>query len=36
MRQMGECAKADYRARFITNWSYPSLFGERRRAARPA
>lgn len=36
MRQMGECAKADYRARFIANWSYPSLFGERRRAARPA
>jgi len=36
MRQMGECAKADYRARFVTNWSYPSLFGERRRAARPA
>jgi hypothetical protein len=36
MRQMGECAKADYRARFIADWSYPSLFGERRRAARPA
>lgn len=36
MRQMGECAKADYRARFVAHWSYPSLFGERRRAARAA
>lgn len=36
MRQMGECAKADYRARFVADWSYPSLFGERRRAARAA
>lgn len=34
MRQMGECAKADYQARFVAHWSYPSLFGERRRAAR--
>jgi glycosyltransferase involved in cell wall biosynthesis len=34
MRQMGECAKADYRARFISDWSYQSLFGERRRSAR--
>ena len=34
MRQMGECAKADYRARFLAHWSYPRLFGERRRAAR--
>jgi glycosyltransferase involved in cell wall biosynthesis len=34
MRQMGECAKADYLARFIRHWSYPSLFGERRRSAR--
>jgi glycosyltransferase involved in cell wall biosynthesis len=34
MRQMGECAKADYQARFAAYWSYPSLFGERRRAAR--
>jgi glycosyltransferase involved in cell wall biosynthesis len=34
MRQMGECAKADYRARFIADFSYPRLFGERRRAAR--
>jgi glycosyltransferase involved in cell wall biosynthesis len=34
MRQMGECAKADYRARFVADFSYPRLFGERRRAAR--
>lgn len=34
MRQMGECARADYEARFISDWSYPKLFGERRRAAR--
>jgi glycosyltransferase involved in cell wall biosynthesis len=34
MRQMGECAKADYRARFLANWGYQTLFGERRRAAR--
>ena len=34
MRQMGECARADYRARFVGHWSYPRLFGERRRAAR--
>ena len=34
MRQMGECAKADYAARWGANWSYPRLFGERRRAAR--
>jgi glycosyltransferase involved in cell wall biosynthesis len=34
MRQMGECARADYQARFIANWSYPTLFGERRRSAR--
>lgn len=36
MRQMGEYAKADYRARLVADWSYPSLFGERRRAARAA
>jgi glycosyltransferase involved in cell wall biosynthesis len=35
MRQMGECAKADYQARFLADWSYQRLFGERRRAARP-
>jgi glycosyltransferase involved in cell wall biosynthesis len=34
MRQMGECAKADYAARWGSNWSYQRLFGERRRAAR--
>ncbi|MBV9361809.1 MAG: hypothetical protein JO292_10500, partial [Betaproteobacteria bacterium] len=34
MRQMGECARADYLARFISRWSYPKLFGERRRSAR--
>lgn len=34
MRQMGECAQADYRSRFIVDWSYPKLFGERRRSAR--
>jgi glycosyltransferase involved in cell wall biosynthesis len=34
MRQMGECARADYRARFIAKWSYQTLFGERRRSAR--
>jgi glycosyltransferase involved in cell wall biosynthesis len=35
MRQMGECAKADYRARLVAHWSYAALFGERRAAARP-
>ena len=34
MRQMGACARADYEARFIAEWSYPKLFGERRRSAR--
>ena len=34
MRQMGECAQADYKARFVADWSYHRLFGERRRAAR--
>lgn len=34
MRQMGECARADYQARFIATWSYQTLFGERRRFAR--
>ena len=34
MRQMGECAKADYQAHFLADWSYQRLFGERRRAAR--
>lgn len=34
MRQMGECARADYRARFDADFSFPRLFGERRRSAR--
>jgi glycosyltransferase involved in cell wall biosynthesis len=34
MRQMGECARADYQARFIAKWGYQTLFGERRRSAR--
>lgn len=34
MRQMGECAKADYQAHFLADWSYQRLYGERRRAAR--
>jgi len=34
MRQMGECARADYLARFIDDWSYRRLYGERRRSAR--
>ena len=34
MRQMGECAKADYEARFLADWGYQRLFGERRRTAR--
>lgn len=34
MRQMGECAQADYQARFGAHWTYPRLFGERRRHAR--
>jgi len=34
MRQMGECARADYQARFIAKWSYQTLFGERRRSVR--
>jgi len=34
MRQMGECARADYESRFIAEWSYPKLFGERRRGVR--
>jgi glycosyltransferase involved in cell wall biosynthesis len=35
MRQMGEWARADYLARFIGDWSYRKLYGERRRSARP-
>ena len=36
MRQMGDCAKADYDARFVADWSHRRLFGERRRAERHA
>jgi glycosyltransferase involved in cell wall biosynthesis len=34
MRQMGECAQADYQARFIAEWNWQRLYGERRRQAR--
>lgn len=34
MRQMGECARADYESRFIGDWSWQKLYGERRRALR--
>jgi glycosyltransferase involved in cell wall biosynthesis len=34
MRQMGECARADYQARFVPDWSYQRLYGDRRRNAR--
>jgi glycosyltransferase involved in cell wall biosynthesis len=34
MREMGEFARADYRARFISSWSYSTLFPERRRSVR--
>ena len=34
MRQMGECAKADYHARFVPDWSHQRLHGDRRRHAR--
>jgi len=34
MRQMGECAQADYQSRFGADWSYQRLFGERRQYAR--
>ena len=34
MRQMGECARADYESRFVADWSHQRLFGERRKAAR--
>ena len=36
MRQMGECARADYDARFVAEWGWQKLYGERRRAARIA
>jgi glycosyltransferase involved in cell wall biosynthesis len=34
MRQMGECAQADYHARFVADWDWQRLYGERRRHAR--
>ena len=34
MRQMGECAQADYQARFVADWSWQRLYGERRRQIR--
>jgi glycosyltransferase involved in cell wall biosynthesis len=34
MRQMGECAQADYQARFVAHWNWQRLYGERRRQAR--
>jgi glycosyltransferase involved in cell wall biosynthesis len=36
MRQMGECARADYHSRFVAEWSHQKLFGERRRQVRAA
>jgi glycosyltransferase involved in cell wall biosynthesis len=30
MRQMGECAQADYQARFVAHWDRRRLYGERR------
>ena len=35
MRQMGDCAQADYQARFVADLSWQRLYGERRRQARP-
>ena len=34
MRQMGLCARADYEARFVAEWGWQTLYGERRRSAR--
>lgn len=34
MRQMGECAQADYQARFVAHWNWQRLYGERRRQVR--
>jgi len=37
MRQMGECAQADYHARFVADWGWQRLYGERRRSGfRPS
>ena len=32
MRHMGECARADYAGRFIADWGWQRLYGERRRS----
>lgn len=34
MRQMGLCARADYEARFVAEWGWEKLYGERRRGFR--
>ena len=34
VRQMGECAQADYHARFGADWGWQRLYGERRRQSR--
>jgi glycosyltransferase involved in cell wall biosynthesis len=34
MRQMGLCARADYEARFVAEWGWQKLYGERRRSVR--
>jgi glycosyltransferase involved in cell wall biosynthesis len=34
MRQMGRCARADYEARFVAEWGWQKLYGERRRSVR--
>jgi glycosyltransferase involved in cell wall biosynthesis len=34
MRQMGLCARADYEARFVAEWGWQRLYGERRRSIR--
>jgi glycosyltransferase involved in cell wall biosynthesis len=34
MRQMGECAQADYQARLVADWNWQRLYGERRKQAR--
>ena len=34
MRQMGQCAQADYNARYVADWNWQRLYGERRRQAR--
>lgn len=37
MRQMGECAQADYHARCIADWGWQRLYAERRRSGfRPS